>query len=242
MIVLAFHFVFQLQSQPRLQLTKDTLFPNYNTCQVTGVLERIPVSALDTWTIKKNNVFFPPLGYYEYSNRLPLETYLEKNFNEFQKLQIKKKRPPLNVQDVAVRETFSKKTFFDFIVTSENHPTLVLSAQNELSVWVLQEDSLQPIHNHWVKQQVYELTANGFFTLFEYQKQLHLIDYDGTIYQLWGHQLQKKYQLPHRLKDILLLVDKDSDKIGYVIKNTMLPNDSLKDVFEKRCIFFSHKL
>ena len=111
-----------------------------------------------------------------------------------------------------------KTTYFDILTTKDGTPNYILYFENKISVWKL-------INDDWINYGTFDFSTNGFFTCFEHQKDLYLIDYNSTVYKINKNGLEKVTDLPDKLIDIALVVNKDTDTISY-IKQTDIKNAS----------------
>jgi hypothetical protein len=200
-----------------------------------GYLKRIPLTFIDAWT---GNLFIkkvPKYGIFDASSILPMHrVFYEKYF--VQQLENHKKGKNC-ITYIEVRNAVAKETFFDLLITSKNEVLYILYHDKKLMIWQLNETT-----KLWEKKNSFTFNTTGFFTCFEYQNALYLIDYQGFIFKINRKSIKKIKSIPEKLIDITLVINKDNGLIGYV-KQSEITNAPLvsKIINEKTINLFSER-
>lgn len=193
-----------------------------------GYIESIPEQDLDIWT-KDSKKQIPKAGSYDVVESLPMDKiFYERYFLK----QLDNKKKGLNwLSYIDVRDSLLKPTYFDLLVTSNKKVFYILYHDKELMLWYLSDDKKQ-----WEKYGNTKFSTNGYFTCFEHKKEMYLIDYESNIYKINKDSLEKIMQLPEKLIDISLVINKDEDSIGYVKQADIQNTKSIKKVVEETVV------
>lgn len=193
-----------------------------------GVLEKIPLSRLDSWTGKNiHKKDFPQFDAFKFNRNLPLNKLTYENY--YLKRKAREKFEEKYEDKKIIFDRLIKTTYFDILTTKDGTPNYILYFENKISVWKL-------INDDWINYGTFDFSTNGFFTCFEHQKALYLIDYNSTVYKINKSGLEKVTNLPDKLIDIALVINKDTDTISYIKQKDIKNAASITQLIKEKSI------
>lgn len=122
--------------------------------------------------------------------------------------------------------------YFDGIVLHDSSYTMVIVNNNKMSIWNYAK-------NAWSHGEVQDFEIDGFFSLFEKNKQLYIILNNGTIYKVTKKQVNPIPELitNRSLKDNTLILNRDKNTVQLIKNNELNMNTPLNELIEKKGIY-----
>lgn len=120
---------------------------------------------------------------------------------------------------------------FDGILLEDSSYTMVIVNNNELSIW-------NYAHKKWTHSQLQSFAINGFFSLFEANKQLYIILNNGNIHKVLKEKIQ---QTPDKvttrpLTENTLILDRDKNTVRLIKNNELNMKTPFNELIEKKAI------
>ena len=127
------------------------------------------------------------------------------------------------------RSNYLNGFYFDGIVLSDSSYVMLIVNNNQLSIWKYTQEK-------WTHSEVQTLIVDGFFTLFEMNKQLYILLNNGNVHKVSEERVHSSPLVitNKTLKEHLLVLNRDKNTVQ-LIKiselNTQLP---FKELVEKK--------
>ncbi len=101
--------------------------------------------------------------------------------------------------------------FFDAIVLTDSSFMMVIANNNELTIWKF-------VHGNWTHSALQPFVINGFFTLFEWNKQPYIIFNNGQVHKVYEKEMAVKPEMVtnKKLIDHLLILDRDKNTVQLI--------------------------
>lgn len=117
--------------------------------------------------------------------------------------------------------------FFDAISTSDSSLCLVISNNNELTVWEYNQ-------NRWRKGEDLQVRSENFFSLFSYNERPYLVTSDGSLFAVQNNKLIKlaDKKISQALSDGLLIINKMDHSISFLNTTTLDEQKSLSEIIK----------
>lgn len=123
--------------------------------------------------------------------------------------------------------------YFDGIVFHDSIYVMVIVNNNQLSIWNYSNNK------KWTHSNPQSFTINGFFNLFEKNKQLYIVLNNGNIHKLSLEQIASIPEIitNKNLNDYLLILNRDNNTVQFIKNNDIQLQVPFQELIKKKGIY-----